>query len=344
MSRQQPATAPETPVHIIAGPVRREFFVLPDGRSALNVLGGPALYAAAGARLWNPDSIGVISRVGKNFSEDTLQTIRRSGFDVTGIRLHPNLPPSLGFHYFETWDTDIDWDPAKYFTRNSIPFPRELTEYAPPSLSENSIHHFPDPAIRIDDIPAAYRQARSAYITPCHYQSQITLSVALRRSGVGTILLAPPGGLLLPSFRARIRELLHGIDMVFARESLMRSFVGGPDPSPEKIAASLAQWGPKIVILQKELHGVHLYDSDSRRIRFIAFYPVELKNPAAVGDSFCGGFLASWLKTFDPEEAALAGCISASLAMEGLEGLYALQRNPGLAEARLASLRRSAAS
>jgi sugar/nucleoside kinase (ribokinase family) len=321
-----------------------EFFLLPDGKSAFNILGGPALHAAAGAGLWSPEGVGLISRVGKNFSPDVLRKIGQSGLNTAGIRIFPDLPPSLGFHYFESWERDIDWDPAKYFARNNIPFPRELMDYSPPSLGESSIQHFPDIAIRIDDIPAEYREARAVYIAPCHYQSQITLSVALRQCGVGTILLSPPEGLLLPSYRSQIREILHGIDILYAREASMQAFVGGPDPSPEKISAYLAQWGPKIVILQKDLQGVHIFDADTRKIRYIPFYPVELENPLAVGDSFCGGFLASWRKTYNPEESALVGCVSASLAMEGLEGLYALQRNPGLAEARLASLRRSAAS
>jgi ribokinase len=92
-------------------------------------------------------------------------------------------------------------------------------------------------------------------------------------------------------------------------------------------------------LLQKELQGVSVFDSGSKRLHFFPFYPVEIKNPIGVGDSFCGGFLAAWQQSYDPVEAALHGCISASLAMEGVGGLYALDRNPELAKARLFSLR-----
>ncbi len=278
----------EIPVLLIAGPIRAEYFLLPDGKFAFNVLGGPALYAAAGARVWSSDGIGLISRVGKNFTHEMLQRIEQSGLDVSGIRLFPEHPPALGFHYYESWEKHIDWEPVKYFTRNNIPCPKELLEYTPPSLGEGSILHFPEIAIRNDDIPALYRQARAVYITPCHFQSQITLSVSLRQSGVGTILLSPPEGLLLPSFRLQIRELLHGIDILFAREEPMQAFVGDSSLKAEGISEYLAQWGPKIIILQKNLQGVQIYDTDSRKSHFVPFYPVELKNPLAIGDSFCG--------------------------------------------------------
>ena len=329
------------PVFLFAGPIRREYFLLPNGMFHSDLLGGPALYAAAGAKLWTADCIGLVSRVGSNFSQESLVEISRMGLDISGIRVFPDHPPALGFHYYETWEKHIDWDPVKFYARNKIPCPKELLQYAPPSLGEGSLSHFPDIAIRSDDIPAHYGQAREAYIAPCHYQSQITLSVSLRRKGVGTILLSPPEGLLLPSFRSQVRDILHGIDILFAREEPAQAFVDDPHPDTTRTAEFLAQWGPKIVILQKDFQGFRTYDSVSQKSVFVPFYPSDMKNPLAIGDSFCGGFLSAWRKTYDPLESTLVGCISASLSMEGMGGLYALQRNPGLAEARLNSLRRS---
>jgi sugar/nucleoside kinase (ribokinase family) len=331
----------DAPVLLIAGPVCEEFFLLPDGKIGFGVLGGPALYAAAGAGVWSPDGIGVVSRVGKNFTPELLRRIEQSGLDIAGIRLFPGHPPALGFHYYETWEKHIDWDPVKYFSKQNIPCPSALLEYTPPSFGEGSILQFPETAIRNDDLPAHYRQARAVYIAPCHYQSQITLAVSLRQSGIGPILLSPPEGLLLPSYRSQIREILHGIDILFAREEPMAAFAGGTVSRNDSIPEYLASWGPKIVILQKDFRGVQLYDAESRRSRFVSFYPAEMKNPLAIGDSFCGGFLSAWRKSFDPLESTLVGCVSASLSMEGLGGLYALHRIPGLAEARLTSLRRS---
>jgi sugar/nucleoside kinase (ribokinase family) len=333
----------DAPVFVFAGPIRMEYFLLPNGKAYSNLLGGPALYAAAGAKPWTRDGIGLIARVGANVTGQTIQEITRLGLDGSGIRLFPAQPPSIGFHYYEAWEKHIDWNPVKYFTKYNLACPLELLDYTPPSQSENSISPFPEIAIRRDDIPAQYHQARAVYITPCHYQSQVTLSVSFRQEGVGTIFLSPPEGLLLPSFRLQVRELLHGIDILFAREEPIRAFVGDKYPDEISISEYLSQSGPKIVILQKGFQGIHAYDSESHKGYFVPFYPTDMKNPLAIGDSFCGGFLAEWRKTYDLVESTLAGCISASLAVEGLGVLYSLQRNPGLAEARLTSLRRSLA-
>jgi sugar/nucleoside kinase (ribokinase family) len=329
------------PTFLIAGPVRMEYFILPDGRSRSHLPGGPALYAAAGARPWTGEGIGLVTRVGKNFSAPALSEIQSRGIDTSGVRILPEGTPSIGFHYYETWDKHVDWDPVKYYTKYRLPVPDDLLEYVSPSLSENAIHPLPETAVRSEDLPAHFLQARAAYIAPCHYQSQVTLSVALRRHGIGLILLSPPERLLLPSFRPQIREMLHGIDVLFTRETSLRLFIGREDADANALSEHIARWGPKIILLQRDFQGVHVYDSESRKSVFIPFYPVEMQNPIAVGDSFCGGFLVAWRSTYNPVESAITGCISASLAMEGLGGMYALERNPGLAEARRTSLRRS---
>jgi sugar/nucleoside kinase (ribokinase family) len=56
------------------------------------------------------------------------------------------------------------------------------------------------------------------------------------------------------------------------------------------------------------------------------------------GDSFCGGFLAGYQKTYDPLRGVLHGSVSASLTIEGSGCFHALEALPGLAERRLESL------
>jgi sugar/nucleoside kinase (ribokinase family) len=331
----------EIPALLVAGPLRMEYFLLPDGKTHLRIPGGPALYAAAGARLWSREPVGLVSRVGRNFSADLLHAIQAHGIDTSGVRILPDHAPSLGFYYFETWEKQIDWEPVKFFAKFGLACPEDLLEYTPPALTENASQPFPEIAVHSEDLTPNHLQARAAYITPCHYQSQVTLAVALRRQGIGTLLLSPPEGLMLPAFRSQLRELLHGIDILFAREESLRAFIGDSDADAAALSEYISRWGPKIILLQRELQGIHLYDSDSRISHFLPFYPVEMMNPVSIGDAFCGGFLATWRTTYNPVESALAGCISASLSMEGIGGLFALDRNPGLSTARLDSLRRS---
>ena len=71
----------------------------------------------------------------------------------------------------------------------------------------------------------------------------------------------------------------------------------------------------------------------------IPAYPCRLVDPTGAGDAFCGGFLAGFQKTNDPLLAALHGGVSASLKIEGSGPFYELDVLPGLAEARLYSLK-----
>ena len=71
----------------------------------------------------------------------------------------------------------------------------------------------------------------------------------------------------------------------------------------------------------------------------IPAYPSQVIDPTGAGDAFGGGFLAGFRKTYDPVEASLYGNISASLVIEGSPPFYAIDAMPGLAEARLESLR-----
>ncbi len=319
-----------------------EYFLTPDGKQYSHLLGGPCLYAGAGAKIWMSVPPGLVARVGENFPAADLASLPAMGLDIRGVRTIPHSQPTAGFYCYDQWEQCIDWDPVKQYARRNLACPPELLEYTPPSIRESQTSSFPEIAIRSEDIPEAYREARAAYIAPCHYLSQITLSVALRQFGLGAICLAPSKGLYLPANLPQLGQLLHGIDIFFAREEDLKKLFPFDAQDLRRMAEFIARLGPKILLLQNELQGVSVYDADSRRMGFCSFYPAEIKNPIGIGDSFCGGFLSAWHRCYDPMESALHGCISVSLAVEGVGGLYALDRNPGLAEARLFSLRRSA--
>ena len=85
--------------------------------------------------------------------------------------------------------------------------------------------------------------------------------------------------------------------------------------------------------------GQLLYDVAGNHRYEIPAYPARIADPIGVGDAFCGGFLAGFQKTNDPLMAALYGNVSASLAIEGSGPFYALGVLPGLAKARLQSLK-----
>ena len=76
------------PRNILAGQLRRDFVVLPDGEIHLDVPGGNLLYAAAGLAVWEPiPAPGLISRVGEDYPGDWIDEFSQQGFNARGINV-----------------------------------------------------------------------------------------------------------------------------------------------------------------------------------------------------------------------------------------------------------------
>ena len=104
------------------------------------------------------------------------------------------------------------------------------------------------------------------------------------------------------------------------------------------MAEALGSFGCEFIIVKRGARGQMLYDSISKKRWEIPAYPAHLADPTGAGDSFCGGFLAGYQKTYDPLRAVLYGSVSASMTIEGSGAFHALDALPGLAQARLDSL------
>jgi sugar/nucleoside kinase (ribokinase family) len=108
------------------------------------------------------------------------------------------------------------------------------------------------------------------------------------------------------------------------------------------MAEKLCEYGCEIVVVKRGVQGQMIYDSKSKRRWELPAYPSRMADPTGAGDAFCGGYLAGFVKTNDPLEAALYGSVSASLKVEGTGPFYPLDVLPGLAEARLNAIRQLA--
>jgi sugar/nucleoside kinase (ribokinase family) len=85
-----------------------------------------------------------------------------------------------------------------------------------------------------------------------------------------------------------------------------------------------------------------MYDATGKHRYEIPAYPSRVADLTGAGDAFSGGFLAGFQQTNNPLMAALYGSVSASLKIEGSGPFYALDVLPGLAKARLHSLKEMA--
>ncbi len=333
---------PQFPRNILAGQLRRDFVVLPNGELRLDVPGGNLLYAAAGLVLWEPNpSPGLVARVGEDFPPDWLNEFARRGFDTRGIHMLSQKVDVRSFLTYQDQSQRIDDDPMAYFASISQPFPKALLGYHSGGSGPDSRSRLSLTSLRQSDFIPEYMDATAAHICPLDYLSHSLLPAILRQAGFTLITLDPSPGYMDPSFRDDVASIVTGLNAFLPSEEEARSLFHNRNTDLWEICETLASYGCEIIVIKRGERGQLLYDAASRKRWEIPAYPVQTIDPTGVGDAFCGGFLAGFRKTFDPIQAAIYGNISASMVIEGHGPFYALESLPELAKARLEALSQS---
>jgi sugar/nucleoside kinase (ribokinase family) len=147
---------------------------------------------------------------------------------------------------------------------------------------------------------------------------------------------------MYPAFWRDLRLVLQGVTIFQPSEEELRALFWGETNDLWEMARRVSEFGPQIIVVKRGSHGQLVYDVPGNHRYEIPAYPSRLVDPTGAGDAFCGGFLAGFQKTNDPLQSALYGSVSASLKIEGSGPFYALGVLPGLAEARLHSLKEMA--
>ena len=142
-----------------------------------------------------------------------------------------------------------------------------------------------------------------------------------------------------PAFWRDLRLVLQGVTIFQPSEDKLRALFWGETNDLWEMARKVSEYGPQIIVIKRGSHGQMVYDVLGNHRYEIPAYPSRLVDSTGAGDAFCGGFLAGYQKTNDPLMAALYGSVSASLKIEGSGPFYELGVLPGLAEARLQSLK-----
>jgi sugar/nucleoside kinase (ribokinase family) len=161
---------------------------------------------------------------------------------------------------------------------------------------------------------------------------------SFRQASVSALTLDPSAGYMTAGALSDLRGLLHGLTAFLPSEEELRALFCGRTDDLWQMMEEVASWGCELVVVKCGGHGQRLYDGVSHRRWEIPAYPARLADLSGAGDSFCGGFLAGYQKSFDPLRAVLHGSVSASLTVEGSGAFHALEAMPGLSEARLDSV------
>jgi hypothetical protein len=338
---QQPAATAEM---MFIGPLESDFGILPDQRVFENMPGGAALYAAVGASIWSPSGLGIISHVGDNYPKEWLASISGHQIDVNGLLHTPGSFLMEAFFVVPSWDEFFESEPVKEYAKRNLTHP-PLMMYYRPSASLDPDSSFLSFFVRqSEELLAAIRQTRYAYIAPNSLPVQQSIVNILLKLDVKKILLALPEGELTQPHLGDIRFLLRGIDFCFCSETGLRRLLDQRTENLQTLLVDLSKFGPKIVLCQRNRDGFAIYDSVAQSHFYIPTYSTNVRNPLGIGHAFCGGFLSGWRQTYNPIDAGIKGSVSSSLAADGMGAFHSWECHPLLAEARLEALKRQVCS
>lgn len=329
-----------SPRVLFAGRMTRDYFISAEKKVYLDILGGNLIYAAVGYKIWDKDERpGLIARIGEDYPQHWLDECREQGFDTIGINVLPGKIDLRAFYAYQDRFTRVTGDPVPYFTAIDHPFPKELLDYQEKGDEIDSRTRLLPTSLRQSDIPELYMDANVAHLCPLDYLTHSLLPAVFRQAGFTTVTLDPSPGYMNPTHFTQLPAILTGLTAFMPSEDDLLSLYRGRSEDLWGMAEELASYGVDYIIIKRGEAGQYLYDRSAQRRWEIPSYPIKVRNPTGVGDSFCGGFLAGYLKTYDPVEATLYGNIAAALTAEGTGAFYALEALPGLPEARIEMLR-----
>ncbi len=328
--------------YAIVGGLRDDYFITPDGVAHLHQLGGNALYAAVGAQVWAgplAQRVGLIARVGANYPRAWLDEIARRGIDVGGVVVRPEALDTRTFYAYLSLEVRDDTNAAAHFRRIGRALPSELAGYASSTAGQGDRAHFSPLGVRPEEVRPRYLEARAVHLAPFDYRVHLTFP-ALLRCQPGRVLTADPSERYMqPEFADDVRQIVGELDAFLPSEMETRTFFGARLNDLWQAAEAFGDMGTRCVVLKLGSRGQYVYDARARRRWQVPAVPSRVVDVTGAGDAYCGGFLVGLAETGDPLEAALQGCVSASLVVEGTGALFALDYTSAQARARLEALR-----
>jgi ribokinase len=272
-----------------------EDVVMPDGRELPGRLGGDAIYAALGARVF-ADDVQPVVRLGRGFPPELRRALEEAGYREGLI---PSADPAVRLR--------VDWgvEDGSRFTfetgsgtyLQATPLPDEL----PPALLDRleAVHIAPIPFEQMEAwLRWARPRTRILTVDP-HYQN---LDADWSR-------VLPLVDAFLPS-RAEAAGILDGW------------------PGPEEAVQALAALGAPIVCVKLGAEGAIGYRAATSELLSIPAATTAPVDPTGCGDAFCGGFLVGIAESDDLRVALAHGTDAAAVAGRDHGAAHALVGAP----------------
>lgn len=267
--------------------------IFPDGRTSMNTLGGAGLHAAVGMRIWS-DRVGYAAAAGRDFDPKHRQALTRLGIDLGGLVIREE------FQTPRSWLV-MEWDESRTEVQRTTP------------------GDFTRMRVQLDDLPAAYRQARGVHVTWGTVPEARDLIIELRRSNPKMIIVYELSTSNMEEPVEDYPRLLPYLDLFSPNLEEASLLTGQNDPLA--MCDTLLDWGASLVALRMAAQGSIVKTKTGQEWRLPAV-PAEIVDVTGAGNGYLGGFLTGLGDGLSVIEASLRGVVSASFALEqiGLPG------------------------
>jgi len=266
---------------IVVGHVAIDVNVLPWGVIE-NALGGAPTYAGL-ALVALRKNVGVVSKVGADFLDKFPPLYSKLGLDTEGILVAGEYTTTFENTYDEAGNRE---QACKHVAAKISP----------------------------DDIPHAYQDARSFYVSPI--ADEVTADVLKSIKREGNIVMLDPQGLfrkISEGGKVEIRQrddlgdFLRYVDIVKIGRDEARALKG----EARKILESLREMGPKIAILTRGEKSCAMLSDDG--FSEVESLKVDARDLTGAGDVFGAAFLTRYLDTRDAKKSARFASAAAGL-------------------------------
>ena len=294
---------------VIVGNLTIDDVVLPDGTTRMASAGGNSLYAALGARLWQP-AVGIVTRRGEDFPHDLTAALHNLGVATDGIVDIPG-PTVRNWVIYEA-NGERRW------------------LYRTPRARSREV------AVQPGDLPRAWLQA-----DPSPVVHVTAMPIAAAEAIVETIRQLAPRALItldthedyVRDYRQRLRTLAARVDVFLPSRSELTDLVGYDDPLRALI--DLTSLPTPLIVIKMGAHGALLWDKANQTLHEIGVAPGPVVDVTGAGDAFCGGFAAALSLGCNALDAAQRAALSAACAMADFTPLRLAEVDPAEIRERL---------
>lgn len=286
-------------------------------------LGGNALYAAAGARLWcDPGRIGVVTRLGRGLAQDVTALLGRAGLSVGGLA-HIEAEPLVEWHLYE-----------RDGSRRSLP--RNLALRDPTAdgetLRRRYLAHLEGLSPTAADIPPAWLPTRAVHLAP-----QVTArhgsTLPWLEGRADWVAVDPSPHYARQLDEPKLAALLQGACAFLPSRAEVEHLA--PDGDWVALIGRLRAAGFEEVVLKLGGEGCLVAGPDAAPPRRIPAAPASVVDLTGAGDAFGGAYAAARLAGLDALAAGRRGAIAAAMVVECTGAAAALALSPTEAERRL---------